>query len=478
LHYGSPQARFAIAAAGWYNQSKIANALRTSWELNVVQHARRQIAHGSSCSLLAALCSLLIAIAGCAQHEPAEAKAQTELKPELPLVKAAVLRVEERPWPAIVRTQGSLVADEVTVVGAKVGGRVAEVRVDLGDVVTVGAPLAVLDQREFKLQIVLAQAQLAQARAALGLAPESPVESLKPENAPPVREAKAVWDEVIDRIERLRPLAARNAVTKDELEQAIADEGVASARYAAAVNGVREKIALIGVRAAELSVAEQQLADTTIVAPFDGLIQQRHVGPGSYVQAGDPIVTLVRTSTLRYRGTMPERHAHRLALGQQITLRFESGAEPQTAEVTRISPGVDEMSRALVFEAEVNNDAGTLRAGLFAEADVIVDPAAQALVVPPSAITEFAGVEKVWKLVDGIAQEQPVRTARRSDQGIEITSGLTAGDMILVDASQGQVARIEPLAESVEAALHAATDGESGLGARDSGSSAADRAAE
>ncbi len=437
-----------------------------------MQHVRRVAA---GIFLATSFCALP---AGCGHHEPADARSKAAAKPELPLLKAAVLTVDERPWPAIVKTQGSLIADEVTVVGAKLGGRVADVRVDLGDLVTAGAPLAVLDQQEFKLQIVLAQAQLTQARAALGLPPESPVESLKPENSPPVREARAVWDEVVTRIERLRPLAARNAVTKDELEQAIADEGVASAKYSAAVNGVREKIALIGVRAAELSVAEQRLADTTIVAPFDGHIQRRHVGPGSYVQAGSPIVTLVRTSTLRFRGTIPERHAHRLAIGQQITLRFESGGEPQAAEITRISPGVDEMNRSLEFEAEVNNDAGTLRAGLFAEADVIVDAQAQALVIPPAAIAEFAGVEKVWKLVDGVAQEEPVRTARRSQEAVEIVSGLARGDTILIDASQGQVARIEPIADSADASLHAAADGESGLGARDSGSSAVSRSAE
>jgi membrane fusion protein, multidrug efflux system len=398
---------------------------------------------------------------GCGQHASTDAKARPKEKADLPLVKAAVLHVEQRPWPAIVKTQGSLIADEVTVVGAKVAGRVAEVRVDLGDVVTANVPLATLDQEEFKLVISLAEAQLTQARAALGLAPESPVASLKPESSPPVREARAVWDEAVTRIERLRPLAARNAVTKDELQQAEADELVASAKYSAAVNGVREKMALIGVRAAELSVAQQRLADTTIKAPFDGQVQQKHVGPGSYLQVGDPVVTLVRISTLRFRGTIPERHAHRLALGQEITLRFESAAPPQAAQVSRISPGVDEMSRSLVFEAQVNNDDGSLRAGLFAEAEVVVDPAAQALIVPQSAIVEFAGVEKVWKLVDGVAQEQAVRTARRVDKSVEIVAGLVAGDKILVDASQGRVARVEPIASETEAALHAADDSSS-----------------
>jgi RND family efflux transporter MFP subunit len=343
----------------------------------------------------------------------------------------------------VVHSQGTLVADEVAVVGAKVAGRVAQVGVDLGDQVAAGATLAALDQDEFRLQVALAEAQLLQARAALGLKPTDPAESLDPHNAPPVREASAVVDEIKSRIERIRQLRVRNAVTKDELDAAISEEGVADARYAAAVNGVREKIALIGVRGAELSVARQRLSDTAILSPFEGVIQQKHVAPGSYVQVGDPIVTLVRTSTLRFRGTIPERHAHRLAIGQQVTLTIESVEEPQIAEITRISPTVDELTRALMFEAEVANEDRSLRTGLFAEAEVIVDPAAEALVVPASALTEFAGAEKVWKVVDGIAQEQIVETGRRTDDFIEIADGLAIGDLVLADGSAGKVARVE-----------------------------------
>src|SRR5262245_340192 len=186
---------------------------------------------------------------GCGHTDHAETGSKA--KPaEAPPFQAAVLLVEPTSWPTTVRTQGSLIADEVTIVGAKVAGRVNAVSFDLGDAVKAGAVLATLDQEDFKLQVSLAEAQLMQARAALGLKPVDPLESLDPENAPPVREAKAVWDETRARIARLRQLQlhARNTVTQDELDQAIAAEGAADARHAAAVNAVREKIALISVR--------------------------------------------------------------------------------------------------------------------------------------------------------------------------------------------------------------------------------------
>lgn len=401
----------------------------------------------------ARLVGVLLALAGvlgCTSATPAPdaPKAGKAARAELPVLRAEVLTVQPVVWPTIVRTQGSLVADEVAVVGAKVAGRVEEVLCDLGDVVRQGQPLARLDRSDFQLQVLLAEAQLAQARAALGLQERDPVERLDPQSAPPVREAKAVWEEARTRLARLRQLQtlARNTVTQEEIDQAEAAEAAAAARHAAAINAVREKIAQVGVQASTLEVARQHLADTVVVAPFDAVVQERHVAPGTFVQVGSPLVTLARTSRLRFRGTMPERHAHRLALGQEVVLRIEGVAQPRQAAVTRISPALDELTRSLTFEAVLDNADGSLRSGLFAEADVVVDPQATALVVPRSAVVRFAGAEKVWKVVAGKTQEQLIQTGRQDAQWLEVLSGLSAGDQVLVEGSQGRLARIEPLA--------------------------------
>jgi RND family efflux transporter MFP subunit len=385
------------------------------------------------------------ALAGCGGGAHTDALKTKANEP--PHLQAVVATVKPMSWPAVVRTQGSLIADEVTVVGAKSAGRVSEVNFDLGDHVKANDMLASLDQEDFKLEMLLAEAQLFQARAALGLAPDASLESLDPENAPPVREAKAVWDETRARVARVRQLLlnTRNTVTQEEYDQAFAGEGAAEARHAAAINGVREKIAIINVRASELKVAQQRLIDTVVRAPFDGLVQERHVAHGSFLQLGDPICTLVRTSLLRFRGTMPERHSHRLALGQKVTLKIEGVPRLREVKVTRISPTVDEMSRSLAFEALIPNADGELRTGLFAQAEVVVDPEAEVLVVPRSSILEFAGAEKVWKIVDGMAKEQVVQTARHGERLIEIIGGLSTGDVVLLNAVEGRVARIDPI---------------------------------
>jgi RND family efflux transporter MFP subunit len=416
-----------------------------------------------------------VSLTGCGRG----AHADTNVKKEPsgpPVVKAAVMTVQPLNWPAVVRTQGSLIADEVAIVGTKVAGRVQDVTFDLGDVVKAGTVLAWLDQEDFKLQVILADAQLQQSRAALGLRPTDPLETLDPESAPPVREAKAMWDETRTKIARVRQLQlhARNTVTQEEYDQAVAAEGAADARHAAAVNAVKEKIAQISVRSSELRVAQQRLEDTVIRAPFDGLIQERHVAHGSFVQLGDAVATLVRTGVVRFHGSIPERHAHRLTLGQEVRLKIEGVPQARTAKVTRISPTVEEMSRSLAFEAVVPNQDGSLRTGLFAEGEVVVDPAAQSLIIPTSAIMEFAGAEKVWKLIDGMAKEQVVQTARHGERGIEITAGLKAGDTILTRATEGRVARIEAVYEAPLQASDIPTT-EVAAGEEDDGSATAGR---
>jgi multidrug efflux pump subunit AcrA (membrane-fusion protein) len=127
-------------------------------------------------------------------------------------------------------------------------------------------------------------------------------------------------------------------------------------------------------------------------------------------------------------------------------LKIESLAEPRRAEITRINPMLDQQSRSLAFEAEIDNSDQRLRTGLFAQAEIVVDPAAKSLVVPQTAIIEFAGAQKVWKVIDGVAAEHEVLTGQRRGEQREIIEGLSAGDIILTDAARGRIAKIRPTA--------------------------------
>ncbi len=388
----------------------------------------------------------VVACSGCGSGPKVEApaKATTDATP----LKVEVLTVQSGVWPSIVKSQGSLAAHEVAVLGAKVAGRVEGIQVDLGDAVLADAPVVTLDQTEFALHVAQADALLLQSRAAIGLNSDAPMSQMDPQKSPPVREAKAVLDDANLKRERVQRLLKKDAATEEEYEQAVAAVNVAEARFSSALNSANERMAQVRVRAADLAVARQRLEDAVILSPFEGTIQQRHVARGTFVQVGSPLVTLVKSGKLRFHGTLPERHAQRVLVGQKVTLVIESLKEPIEATVNRISPVIDDLSRSLVFEAQIDNPDGKLRSGLFAEAELVVDAQAVAISVPDSAVLEFAGVEKVWKVVDGAANEQVVQTGRRKNGSIEIVSGLTVGDQVLMRASAGRVAPVEALSAS------------------------------
>ncbi|MCA9128241.1 MAG: efflux RND transporter periplasmic adaptor subunit [Planctomycetales bacterium] len=391
---------------------------------------------------------------GCAGDVAPPASVALDDKPELATIDVETFEVGRQPWPSLVSSQGSLFGDESSVIGAKVAGRVQKVHVEMGDYVQSGDSLMSLDHDEFQLLVEQADAQLQQARSAVGLSPGADVESLRPDNAPPVRQELALWEEAKNNLRRATELRKNNAISQGDVDQATAAERVAAARHASALNSVAEKIALIGVRKAELSLAQQRLKDATIYSPMAGFVRQRFVAPGAYLSVGQPIVELVRTDPLRYRGSVPEKYAQQLAIGQAVELQIESVPDPITVHITRVSPMLDQTSRALTFEAEVENPDHRIRAGLFAEAKVVLDSEAEALVVPTSAIVEFAGTQKVWKVVDGVAQEMEVLTGERRGAKRSILTGLETGDQILVNGQKGKVAVVHNLQTS-QAADHA-----------------------
>ncbi len=372
-----------------------------------------------------------------------EPKRDGKVERPVSIVRGETFLVQPQIWPKKVRVQGSLVADEVASIGAKVAGRVTQVHVDLGDSIELGSPMVTIDDSQFKLLVSQAEAQLQQGRAAVGLREGDSLEKLNPENAAPVREARAIWEEAEQAVLRMRRLSQQNAISATDVEVAEAAERVAAARLTSAQNGVREKLALIAAQTSQLGLARQNLVDTVVAAPFKGQIQNRDVAVGTYVQPGQTLFTLTRLSPIRFRGAVPERYAHQLKVGQEVRLRIDLSQQEFVVKIARVSPALDPLSRSLTFEALIENADQSLRSGLFTEGEVILEPDSKAIVVPLSCLVRFAGVDKVWKIDNETIREQVVRLGRQEDSQCEIMEGLQPDDMILLQGNDGRMGKFE-----------------------------------
>jgi membrane fusion protein, multidrug efflux system len=328
---------------------------------------------------------------------------------------------------------GALAAEDQAVLSTKVAGRLQRIDVDLGTSVRQGQDIARLYSTDYELRVAQAEAALRQSRARLGLAPDGADEQINPETTAIVRQAQAVLDEASLTRDRVRTFVERGISPKAELDSAVAAFKVAEARLQDALEEVRNRQAILAQRRSELALAQEQLAATTLRAPFDGRIRERTGVVGQYVAAGTPVVTLVRVHPLRLRLEVPEREAPRVKLGQIVRVVAEGEQQEYSGRVARISPSISEDNRTLLVEAEIPNQHGWLRPGAFVRADVIVEASTPALLVTATAIVSFAGVDKVFSIADGKAVERRVQLGRRDGKLVEIVQGLRAGEPVITD---------------------------------------------
>lgn len=365
--------------------------------------------------------------------------------------KVKLAMSEEGRLPRLVPATGTLAADERTELAFKVAGRIAEIPVDLGSRVGTGQVLARLAPEDFALRVAQSQSALAQARARLGLAPDGPDVLVDPSTTSPVRQAKALLEQARLTRERGRTLFERELIPRSELDRLEADYGVAEASYQASIEEAQNRQAVLGQRRAELDLAKAQLADSSLRAPFAGAIEERRATPGDYVSAGTVALVLVRTHPLRLRLAVPEREAVGLRIGLPVRLHVGEGESdgapgpPIEGRIARLGPSITATSRTLDIEVEIPNRDGGLRPGAFARAEIVVQAADPAVLVPASAVVSFAGVDKVIGVDQGKAVEKRVRLGRKSGDRVEIVSGLAAGEAVVVEPgnlTEGQAVEV------------------------------------
>ncbi|HEX8146227.1 MAG TPA: efflux RND transporter periplasmic adaptor subunit [Pyrinomonadaceae bacterium] len=343
-----------------------------------------------------------------------------------------VARVEEMPVGASVNVTGTLAAQDEATLSIKVPGRLASVAVDLGSVVRRGQTIAQVEQQDYRLRVQQAEAALQQARARLGLQPQGDDDRFDPEVTGTVRQARAVLEEARQNRQRVASLVESGVVARAEYESADAAFKVAQAKYQDAVEEIRNRQALLAQRRTELSLARQALADTVVVAPFDGLVQEKHASVGEYLGAAAPVVTVVRVNPLRFRGEVPERDAATVRAGQPVRVSVEGDRGLYAGRIVRLSPTINQQNRVLVVEAEITNPGG-LRPGGFARAEIVTNSGDVAVTVPASAVVTFAGIEKVITVENGKAREKAITTGRRAETWTEVLSGINVGEAVVLD---------------------------------------------
>lgn len=188
----------------------------------------------------------------------------------------------------------------------------------------------------------------------------------------------------------------------------------------------------------ERRAAAQQFASMVnkmhLTAPFEGMVGQSKVSVGDYVNAGQSLVTLTDTHHLRIEYTVPEKYLPMLALGQTVAIKTAAyPAKSFTGKVAFISPTVSADTRSISLYADVENNDDVLKPGMFVNVAQSLGKEEHVVMIPARSLVPILDGVQAFKVVDGKAYSVAVTLGKRSNDEVQVTQGLSAGDEIITD---------------------------------------------
>jgi len=299
---------------------------------------------------------------------------------------------------------GPLAPKVSVTVGAPIAEQVVQMFVDVGDPVRQGQPLARFRDDVLRAAAASATADVANARMAATVA----------------------------------------AAESSRAEALFAEGAIARRDHDNAMLGVEAARARLTLAQSQAASASDRLETATLTAPVNGVVSQRFAQAGDRVDFGKPVVTIVDNSVLELEAAVEARWLPVLAVGRPVSLTVSQvPGDTIVGRIARINPMADPATRQVRLYVDVANRGGRLVGGLFVSGRILVSQARDVVAVPQAAVrTEGAAQEIVIYVVTGdrVARRPVVVGLADPDRGlVEITSGVAAGDTVVVGPVDGLV---------------------------------------
>jgi membrane fusion protein (multidrug efflux system) len=356
--------------------------------------------------------SVIIALAGAALLTACrKQEIRTVAAFEPAAITASVITVATEPLHTTIPVTGTLVSNARVEVKAEVIGRIARFDKEEGARVAAGEAVAWVDEENYQLSV--RQAETAVKVAEAGLA-----------------RARLVEAHSRTELERAQNLLKSGGITDKDLKAAELADRDARAQAALASAQIEQ------ARAA-LDLARKRMRDTVIRAPIGGEIVKKLVNKGSYVEAPTPVLTIVDNSRLELESPVASADLAPIKPGQLVTFTVNSySGERLKGRVVDVAPAVDEQTRSAKVRVQVANPGGKLKAGMFAQGEILTGLNTAAIVMAASAVyrdDRSAKSAYVFVLANGKAERRSVRIGHERDAKLEIAEGLKPGEQVIAE---------------------------------------------
>jgi len=370
---------------------------------------------------------------------------------------AAVVKVERGPLDDTLTISGEFKPFEEVEVHAKVAGYIQKIYVDVGDHVTQGQTLAMLEVPELAAQLSGADAAVRRAKEDIRRE-ESDLQRAQSAHAA----AHSMYMRLKQASEQQKGLVAQQELDDAEAKDLETEAQVRSAK--AALSAAEQQV--------EVSVADQKQyramsGYTRIVAPFTGVVTVRYADTGSLVAAGTssstqaiPVVRIAEVSKLRLVLPIPESLAAQIHLGDPVNVRVQAIGQEIAGKVSRFSDSLDMETRTMQTQIDFDNRKGRLMPGMYAETRLVLGARANALSLPLEAVTQNGTTATVLMVTpESTVAERKITLGMAGQSRVEVLSGLVEGDRVVI-GRRSQFRDGEKV-EPKEVAPHAATGGAS-----------------
>lgn len=427
--------------------------------------------------LSAGLVALAVPLGGCGPGPEAAAAPP----PDLPAAVAQTLTPARTTIRKVTREPAQVEAFETTTLHAKVAGYVEGLAADTGDRIRKGQVLAELDVPELRADLdqkraLVEQAEAERVQAASLVTVADAAIATSEAKVAEVRAATrrveadvARWKAEYNRTEQLvRNQAVAESLldeTRSKLGAAESSREEIAARVRSAETGLiqskaeRDKAgadvaaakARIAVARADQARAEALVGFAKILAPFDGVVTFRHIHTGHLTIPGgmnDPLFDVARTDRLRVVAGVPEADAPFIEPGDPAEIRFQAlDGRTLAGRVSRTSWSLDQGTRTLRAEIDIENADGSIRPGLYAYVTIVAAERTDVLALPASATFKEAGRAYCVAVRDGRAHRLEIKTGVSDGKMIEILSGLGEAETIIA-SNPAAIAEGQPIEAS------------------------------
>lgn len=367
-------------------------------------------------------------LAGACDRAGADAPASPADAAVITVTTAAVV---EEPIKRFIRVSGTLTAQEDAEVAAEVAGRVMATPVERGSRVNAGDSLIRLVAAEGEAQAIEAQANAAQIEARLGIANGAP---FAVDKVAEVANAAAALQLARTEFARARLLHQQQLLSQAEFDQRSAQTVATERQYDMARNTAAQQYQSLLAARARVTLAQKALSDTTVRAPFAGIVGERFVSVGDYVTRGTKVATVMRVDPLRVELTVPQQFVSAVASGSAVTFEVDAyPGEKFVGEVRFVSPSLAAATRALTLEAIVPNGNNRLKPGFFATAQIEHASMLPGLLVPATAVRTVSGTARVFVVNGDRVEERVVMVGQAVGERVELTSGVKAGERVVAN---------------------------------------------